>query len=92
MLSEVLRRLEESRQQEGESAPIADPSEVNEAILKFDPLWEQLSTWEQECFVRALVKEVRYDGPSQTVTVGFVSESIKELCKPPSGSRGVHDE
>ena len=71
MLSEVLRRLEESRKEEDASMPMADPGEVSEALLKFDPLWEQLTTWEQERFVRALVKEVRYDGPSQTVTVGF---------------------
>jgi hypothetical protein len=60
---------------------MADPGEVGVALLKFDPLWDQLSTWEQERFVRALVKEVRYDGPSQTVTVGFLSEGIKEYCQ-----------
>jgi site-specific DNA recombinase len=82
MLSEVLRRVEQDRQENGGgSTPMADPGEVGEALLKFDPLWDQLSTWEQERFVRALVKEVRYDGPSQTVTVGFLSEGIKELCQ-----------
>ena len=56
--------------------------DVREALMKFDPLWDQLNTWEQERFIRTLVKEVRYDGPSQTVTIGFLSEGIKELCQP----------
>jgi len=77
MLSEVLRRIEESRAPE---TPMADPAEVQEALLKFDPLWDQLTTPEQERFIRALVAEVRYDGPNQMVTVGFRSEGIKELC------------
>jgi hypothetical protein len=70
---------------------MADPGEGGEALLNFDPLWDQLSTWEQERFVRALVKEVRYDGPSQTVTVGFVSEGMKELCQT-TLNEGDHDE
>jgi site-specific DNA recombinase len=83
MLSEVLRRLEQNRQRDGgASTPTADPEDVREALLKFDPLWDQLNTWEQERFIRTLVKEVRYDGPSQIVTVGFRSEGIKELCQP----------
>jgi hypothetical protein len=82
MLSEVLCRLEQERHQDAISMPSPDPGDVQEALLKFDPLWEQLSTWERERFIRALVKEVRYDGPSGTVTVGFLSEGIKELCQP----------
>jgi len=82
MLSEVLRRLEQERHQDAISKPSADPGDVREALLKFDPLWEQLSIWEQQQFIRALVKEVRYDGPSGTVTVGFLSEGIKALCRP----------
>jgi len=82
MLSEVLRRLEEERHQGAISNPSADPGDVRDALLKFDPLWEQLSTSERERFIRVLVKEVRYDGPSGTVTVGFLSEGIKELCQP----------
>ena len=89
MLSEVLERLERDRQEQGSSDSMADPGEVTEALLKFDPLWEQLSSWEQERFVRALVKQVRYDGVTQTVTVGFLSESIKELCQPIDASRGA---
>jgi hypothetical protein len=77
VLSEVLRRIEENRKS-GE--PMADPAAVQEALLKFDPLWDQLNTWEQETFIRTLVSTVRYDGKSGQVTVGFHSEGIKQLC------------
>ena len=58
----------------------ADPGEVQQALEKFEPLWEHLTTWEQERFVRALVSEVQYDGRTETVTVGFRTNGIKELC------------
>jgi site-specific DNA recombinase len=83
MLSEVLRQLEESRQQSGTDVPINDPEEVRQALMRFDPLWEELTTAEKERFIRVLVKEVRYDGPNQIVTVGFRSEGIKALCRSP---------
>jgi len=81
MLSEVLRRLEEERQQEGAPAPMAEPADVRDALLKFEPLWNQLNGWEQERLISALVKEVRYDGPNQSVTVSFLSEGIRKLCQ-----------
>ncbi len=57
-----------------------EPGAVKEALEKFDPLWEQMSTWQQEKFIGGLVSEVRYDGRAGTVTVGFRSSGIKELC------------
>lgn len=80
MLSGVLCRLEEIRRESSEMA-MAEPADVQDALLKFDPLWEQLNTSEQERFIRALVAEVKYDGRTGTVTVGFHSEGIKELCQ-----------
>lgn len=79
MLSEVLRQLERERKP-GE--PVADPARVREALSRFDPLWEHLNTREQETFIRTLVAEVRFDGTTGTVTVGFRSEEIKRLCEP----------
>lgn len=61
-------------------AEAADPKEVEAALQEFDPLWEQLSTWEQERFIRALVDQVRYDGKTGTVTVGFRSSGARNLC------------
>jgi hypothetical protein len=82
ILSEVLRRIEQDRQLVGgPGTPRTDPGDVRAALAKFDPLWDQLNTWQQEQFIRALVKEVRYDGPTGTVTVGFLTEGIKGLCQ-----------
>ncbi len=83
VLAEILRRLEESRQvnsREQNNVPLIEPGAVQEALSRFQPLWEQLNTWERERFIRALITEVRYDGRSQTVTIGFRSEGIKALC------------
>ena len=77
MLSEVLRGW---RKTAAAVTPMADPGEVADALVKFDPLWEQLTTWEQETFIRTLVAQVRYDGRTGEVTVGFHSEGIKQLC------------
>ena len=77
VLSEVLQRIEESRKP-GEA--MTDPAEVQQALLKFDPLWEELTTWEQETFIRTLVAQVRYDGKTGEVTIGFRGEGVKQLC------------
>jgi site-specific DNA recombinase len=79
MLSGVLRRLENLRQEANETQR-TEPADVQQALLNFDPLWEHLATWEKERFIRTLVAAVKYDGRTETVTVGFHSESIKELC------------
>lgn len=78
VLSQVLRRIEEDRQP-GE--PMAEPAEVERALSDFDPLWERLTTSEQESFIRTLVTQVRYDGRTGNVTVAFHSEGIKSLCE-----------
>ena len=70
-LVELLPAVEETR---------TDPMDVEAALHAFDPLWEQLSTWEQERFIRTLVEQVRYDGKTGTVTLGFRSAGIKNLC------------
>jgi site-specific DNA recombinase len=54
--------------------------DVEPTLHEFDPLWEQLSTWEQERFIRILVDHVHYDGRTGTVTLGFRSAGVKELC------------
>jgi site-specific DNA recombinase len=54
--------------------------DVREALHDFDPLWEQLSGWEQERFIHTLVEHVRYDGKTGTVTLGFRSRGIKDFC------------
>lgn len=74
-------RLTELRQQLAAiDAEHTDPRDVAAALHEFDPLWGQLSTWEQERFIRTLVEQVRYDGKTGTVTLGFRSHGIKDLC------------
>ena len=74
-------RLADIQQQMvGLEAERANPKDVEAALHEFEPLWEQLSTWEQERFIRTLVEEVRYDGRTGTVTVGFRSSGIRDLC------------
>jgi len=57
-----------------------DPATVDAALREFNSLWEQLSTSEQERFIRILVDQVRYDGRTGTVTVGFRSTAARDLC------------
>ena len=79
ILSGVLQHLEELRRESGEGQ-LADPGDVQQAISSFDPLWEEMNTWEKERFIRLLVATVQYDGQTEAVTMGFHSESIRELC------------
>ena len=60
---------------------IVDPAPLEEALDHFDTLWEQMSGWEQERFVRALISEVRYDGTNGGVTINFRSEGLRDLCE-----------
>jgi site-specific DNA recombinase len=81
-MNHLSRRLADIQQQmAGIEAERANPKDVEAALHKFTPLWEQLSTWEQERFIRTLVEQVRYDGRTGTVTVGFRSRGIRELCQ-----------
>jgi site-specific DNA recombinase len=57
-----------------------DAPDVETALHSFDPLWDRLSTWEQERFIRTLVDQVRYDGKTGTVTLRFRSRAIRDLC------------
>lgn len=84
MLSEVVRRREQGR---APGSPLTDPGDVASALQKFDPLWDQLTTWEQETFIRTLVAEIRYDGRTGEVAVGFHSAGIKQLC----GKQGAEE-
>ena len=80
ILAQVLALLQEAREDD-RKVPMADPGHVAEALAQFDPVWSQMNTYDQERFIRTLVKEVRYDGPTGMVTVGFVSAGIQSLCR-----------
>jgi site-specific DNA recombinase len=58
-----------------------DADDLQQALERFDPLWEHMSSWEQEQFVHTLVDQIRYDGTTGTVTVAFRSSGIRSLCQ-----------
>ena len=74
MLTAVMRQLEE--------AGVGDVAreDVAQALREFDGLWKQLSPREQEQLIKTLVETVSFDGPTGTVTVGFRSAGVKQLC------------
>ena len=74
-------------QQAGAAADLLgiDADSLQKSLANFNPLGEQMTTWEQERFIRVLVEEVRYDGTAGVVTVGFRSTGIKELCQNDAG-------
>jgi len=76
------RRLAELRQEVATTdAHGVDADDLDQCLENFDPLWEQMTTWEREKFIRALVEQVRYNGVTGTVTVGFRSAGIRSLCE-----------
>ncbi|HWR49686.1 MAG TPA: recombinase family protein, partial [Bryobacteraceae bacterium] len=75
------RRLTEIRQQIAAAGGRGiDANHLEKALNDFDPLWQQMTLREQERFIRSLIEQVRYDGATGTVTVGFRSAGIKSLC------------
>jgi len=74
MLTAVMKQLEESGCEE------ASRQEVARALQEFDGLWRELSPREQEQVLKTLVERVSYDGRTGTVTVGFRSAGVKQLC------------
>jgi site-specific DNA recombinase len=84
--AELNRQLTELQQTEA-AADLrgVNADELQRALANFSPLWEHMTSWEQEKFIRALVEEVSYDGTAGVVTVGFRSTGIKELCQHDAG-------
>jgi len=54
--------------------------DVAQALKEFDGLWNELAPREQEEFIKKLIQSVAYDGRSGTVTVGFHSAGVRQLC------------
>ncbi len=77
----LLRQGHEVNTHSSPRAPVLEPGQVEEALDKFDPLWEHLKCGERERFIRVLVREVRFNGKTGMVILGFHSEAIKDLCQ-----------
>jgi site-specific DNA recombinase len=74
MLTVVMHQLEES------GADDIRREDVARALREFDGLWNELAPREQEEFIKRLVEGVTFDGQTGTVTVGFRSAGLKQLC------------
>ncbi len=75
------RQLRELRDQLAESVgQTVDAASVRKTLREFDRIWSELTPREQERFVKTLVERVTYDGSTGTVTVGFRTTGIKQLC------------
>jgi site-specific DNA recombinase len=79
--SVVERQLHEVRDQLAESVGQAtETASVRKALRDFDGLWSEMTSREQEKFVKTLVERVTYDGATGKVTVGFRTAGIRQLC------------
>jgi len=54
--------------------------DVAHALREFDGLWSELAPREQQGFIKKLIESVSFDGRTGTVTVGFRSAGVKQLC------------
>jgi site-specific DNA recombinase len=75
------RQLREVRDRLAESVgQTVDIASVRKTLREFDGVWSEMTPREQEKFVKTLVERVSYDGATGTVTVGFRTAGIRQLC------------
>jgi site-specific DNA recombinase len=58
-----------------------DAGDVRSALEQFNPVWESLTTRDQERLIRLLVGKVTYDGRTGKAGVRFKSAKAKDLCQ-----------
>ena len=58
-------------------APDSEPNEVRLALQREKLTWNQLTDEGRQSFIRTLVRQVRYDGRTGSVTVQFDSEQVQ---------------
>ena len=75
------RQLRDVRDQLAESVrQTVDAASVRKTLREFDGIWSELTPREQEKFVKTIVDRVAYDGTTCTVTVGFRTAGVRQLC------------
>jgi site-specific DNA recombinase len=62
-------------------AAAVDPADVRTMLEQFDPVWESLTTRDQERLIRLLVAKVTFDGRTGKAGVTFKGAGAKELCQ-----------
>ncbi len=77
----VERQMRDVRDQLAESVgQTTESASVRKTLREFDRLWSEMTPREQEQFVKTLVERVTYDGTTGTVTVGFRTAGVRQLC------------
>ena len=75
------RQLRDVRDQLADSVrQTVDAASVRKTLREFDGIWSELTPREQEKFVKTIVDRVAYDGTTCTVTVGFRTAGVRQLC------------
>jgi site-specific DNA recombinase len=62
-------------------AQTVDSEDARTVLEQFDPVWESLTTRDQERLIRLLVGKVTFDGRSGKAGVTFNGTGAKELCQ-----------
>jgi site-specific DNA recombinase len=58
-----------------------DADELRTALDQFDPIWDSLTTRDQERLIRLLVGKVTFDGRTGKAGVTFKGAGAKDLCR-----------
>jgi site-specific DNA recombinase len=75
------RQLREVRVQLAESVgQTVDAASVRKTLREFDGIWAEMTPREQEKLVKTMVEGVSYDGATCTMTVGFRTAGIRQIC------------
>ena len=75
------RQLRDVRDQLAEAVgQTVDAASVRKTLREFDGIWSELTPREQEKLVKTIVDHVAYDGTTCTVTVGFRTAGVRQLC------------
>jgi site-specific DNA recombinase len=79
-------QLRDVREQLAEAVgQTVDAAIVRKTLKEFDGIWSEMTPREQEKFVKTLVERVTYDGATGTVTVGFRTAGIRQICTEVAG-------
>ncbi|MFI4912339.1 MAG: recombinase family protein [Sedimentisphaeraceae bacterium JB056] len=72
-ISEVKVRLEKLEQN------CLNPNEIKEACLRFNPIWDTLTTQEQWQMLKLLLEKVEFDADDESISLTFAPGGIKML-------------
>ena len=62
------------------TSELVDAGEVDDACMRFEPVWETLAAREQARILHLLIERIDYDGKNGTVSITFHPTGIKTLA------------